>query len=259
MVTEVSTTIDLSGTVAVVTGGTRGIGRAITETLAAAGAAVVPTSRTQSDVDAAVESVRALGSDSLAVTTDVTDGAEVAALFETTAAELGGIDIVVNNAGINPVSGMGPPESVNPADFRTAIDVNLQGAFTCTHEAGDYLLENGGGSVVNVASISGLVGTKRQHGYVASKHGLVGLTKSAALDWAPEVRVNAIAPGYVSTELTDSIEENDDLHQSILSDIPTNRFADPAEIADAALFLASDMASYVTGECLTADGGWTAR
>jgi len=257
--TESSTAIDLTGSVAVVTGGTRGIGRAIAERLATAGAAVVPTSRTETDVEDAAARIRDLGSESLAVTTDVTDGAEVAALFETTADELGGVDVVVNNAGINPVSAMGGPESVDPEAFRSAVDVNLQGTFTCTHEAGEYLLENGGGSVVNVASISGLVGTKRQHGYVASKHGVVGLTKSTALDWAPEVRVNAVAPGYVSTDLTEPIEGNDDLYQSLLSDIPTGRFAEPEEIADAALFLASDMASYVTGECLTVDGGWTAR
>lgn len=259
MVTDMSTNIDLSGTVAVVTGGTRGIGRAIAETLAAADAAVVPTSRTESDVEDTAERIQDLGSESLAIATDVTDGAEVAALFETTADELGGVDVVVNNAGINPISAMGGPDSVDPDEFRMAVDVNLQGAFTCIHEAGEYLLESGGGSVINVASVSGLVGTKRQHAYTASKHGLVGLTKSAALDWAPKVRVNAIAPGYVSTELTESIEENEDLHQSILSDIPTDRFADPEEIADAALFLASDMASYVTGECLVVDGGWTAK
>lgn len=257
--TDAITGLDLSDRVAVVTGGTRGIGWAIARRLTQAGADVVATARTQSDVEDAADRIRDLGSESLAIATDVTDGAAVAALFETTAEELGGVDIVVNNAGINPLSAMGSPDAVDPDEFRAAVDVNLQGAFTCTHEAGEYLLESDGGSVVNVASISGLVGTKRQHAYVASKHGLVGLTKSAALDWAPDVRVNAVAPGYVSTDLTAAIEENDDLHESILADIPTDRFADPGEIADAALFLASDMATYVTGECLVVDGGWTAR
>lgn len=251
--------IDLSDSVAVVTGGTRGIGRAIAERLAEAGADVVPTARTQSDVEEAADAIRELGSDSLAISTDVTDTAEVAALFETTAAELGSVDIVVNNAGINPVSSMGSPENVDPAEFRRAVDVNLQGAFNCTHEAGDYLLDNGGGRVINVASTSGVVGTKRQHPYVASKHGLVGLTKSVALDWAPSVTVNTIAPGYISTELTTDIKENEALYESLLDDIPFSRFGEPEEIADAALFLASDMGSYVTGECFVADGGLTAR
>lgn len=251
--------IDLSGTTAVVTGGTRGIGRAIAETLAVAGADVVPTARTESDVAEAAGAIREYGVESLELATDVTDGAAVEALFETTADELGGIDVLVNNAGINPISGMGTPESLDPEEIRTAVEVNLVGAYTCIHEAGKFLLESESASVLNVASVSGLVGTKRQHGYVASKHGLVGLTKSVALDWAPDVRVNAIAPGYASTALTAPIENDEDLYESIREDIPVDRFADPDEVAATALFLASNMASYVTGECLAVDGGWTAQ
>lgn len=251
--------LDLTDTVAVVTGGTRGIGRAIAERFAEAGAAVVPTARTETDVEEATAAIRDYGVDALAQPTDVTDGAEVAALFERTADELGGVDVVVNNAGINPTSAMGTPESVDTAEFQRAVDVNLQGTFTCTHEAGEYLLDSGGGSVINIASTSGVVGTKRQHAYVASKHGIVGLTKSVALDWAPDVTVNTIAPGYTSTELTEDIKENDALYQSLLDDIPYGRFAEPGEVADTALFLASDMASYVTGECVVVDGGLTAK
>ena len=251
--------LNLSGKVAVVTGGTKGIGRAISEAFAAAGVNVVPTSRTDEDVTDAAAAVEAYGVDSLAQPTDVTDRAEIRALFERTNDQLGGVDIVVNNAGINPVSGMGTPETVPSDEFDATVDVNLQGAFDVLHEAGDYLLANGGGSVVNVASVSGLVGTPRQHAYTASKHGLVGLTKSVALDWAPDVRVNAVAPGYVSTDLTSGIEANEDLHESILDDIPAGRFADPEEVSNAALFLASELASYITGECLVVDGGWTAK
>lgn len=257
--TKISTTIDMSDTVAVVTGGTRGIGRAISETLAKAGANVVPTSRTKSDVEDAAERIRDLGSESLTMPTDVTDTTDVATLFETVAKELGSVDILVNNAGINPVSAMGNPETVDPEEFQSALRVNLQGAFICTHEAGEFLLDKNGGCIVNIASVSGLVGTKQQHSYVASKHGVVGLTKSTALDWAPKVRVNAIAPGYVSTVMTEPIKESKGLYESILSDVPVDRFADPEEIAGAALFLASDMASYITGECMVVDGGWTAK
>lgn len=256
---HVSTEIELSDTVAVVTGGTRGIGRAISESFAAAGADVVPTSRTETDVTDAVSAVEGYGVNSLSVASDITEPQDLRNLFERTKNELGTVDVVVNNAGVNPVSAMGSPETVEPKAFNTAVDVNLQGAYACTHEAGEYLLEEGGGSVINIASISGIVGTPRQHSYTASKHGLIGLTKSVALDWAPDVRVNAVAPGYVSTELTESIKENEQLYQSILDDIPTNRFADPKEIASTVLFLASDMASYITGECLVVDGGWTAK
>lgn len=252
-------TIDLSNRTAVVTGGTRGIGRAIAETLARAGANVVPTSRTEDDVRDAVQRIRELGRDSIVAPTDVTDRAAVHSLFERTADELGSVNIVVNNAGINPTSAMGRPEDLDPADFDVPVDVNLHGAFACTHAAGNYLLDNGGGSVVNVASVSGVVGTPRQHAYVASKHGLVGLSKSVALDWAPDIRVNAIAPGYVSTDLTAPIEANDELHESILKDIPCDRFASPEEVANAVLFLSSELSTYVTGECLVVDGGWTAE
>lgn len=249
---------DLDGRVAIVTGGTRGIGRAVSETLAAAGADVVPVSRTADDVTEAADAVRECGADSLEVPTDVTDAKAVEALVTRVVDELGGIDILVNNAGINPVSAMGRPEALDTAAVSDVLDVNLEGAITCTQAAGDALLE-GGGAVVNVASTAGIVGIKRQHGYVASKHGLVGVTKSTALDWAPEVRVNAVAPGYVDTDLTEPVQADEDLYDRLTSRTPIGRFADPEEIADTVCFLASDMASYVTGECLVVDGGFTVQ
>jgi NAD(P)-dependent dehydrogenase (short-subunit alcohol dehydrogenase family) len=248
---------DFDGRVAVVTGGTRGIGRAITEGLAESGADVVPTSRTRADVEEAVAAVEDRGGDSLSAPTDVTDADDRERLFERTAAELGGVDILVNNAGINPDNALGQPDVVDPEGFDLTLSVNLRAAFRCIQDAADYLGEDA--SVINVASVGGLVGLPRQHPYVASKHGLVGMTKSVALDWAPEVRVNAIAPGYVATELTDDLRENDQLRQSIVDRTPLERFAEPAEIAGPAVFLASDAASYVTGSCLSVDGGWTCR
>lgn len=250
---------DLDGRVAIVTGGTRGIGLAITRGLAAAGADVVPTSRTNADVEDAVDEVRDLGRHSLVAPTDVTEERDVAALVERTHDELGGPDVLVNNAGINPAAALGRPETVDVAAADEVLDVNLQGAFRCVQAAADHLLASEGGAVVNVASVGGVVGLPRQHPYVASKHGLVGLTRSMALDWAPDVRVNAIAPGYVATELTAGVRTNDELRGSILDRTPLARFADPGEIAGPAVFLASDAASFVTGECLTVDGGWTAR
>ncbi|XVH30284.1 SDR family NAD(P)-dependent oxidoreductase [Haloferacaceae archaeon DSL9] len=250
---------DLSGRVAVVTGGGRGIGRAIALGLARAGADVVPTARTAADVDAVAAEVREIGRRSLELPTDVTDRDAVESLFETTAAELGGVDVVVNNAGVNPGPALGPPERVEPDGYDLVLDVNLRGAFDCARAAADHLRESDGGSLINVASVGGLVGLPRQHPYVASKHGLVGLTKSMALDWAPEVRVNAVAPGYVSTELTAELEANDRLRESILRQTPLDRFADPDEIAGPVVFLAADAASYVTGSCLAVDGGWTSR
>ncbi|MFB6122135.1 MAG: SDR family NAD(P)-dependent oxidoreductase [Haloferacaceae archaeon] len=249
---------DLSGRTAVVTGGTRGIGLAIATGLADAGADVVPTSRTEADVEAAVDAVRDRGADSFVTTTDVATD-DVDALFGRVEAELGSVDVVVNNAGINPGHALGRPEDVSMDGYDDVLDVNLRGAFRCAKAAAAYLHDAEGGSVINVASVGGLVGLPRQHPYVASKHGLVGLTKSMALDWAPEVRVNVVAPGYVATELTEEVRENESLRDSIVRRTPLDRFADPEELAGPAIFLASDAASYVTGECLAVDGGWTAR
>jgi len=250
---------DLTGQVAVVTGGTRGIGLAMARGLADAGAAVVPTSRTETDVEAAVETIEDRGGQALGVTTDVTDADDVQELVDETVAEFGGLDVLVNNAGINPDDALGLPEDVTEDGFDATMGVNLRGAFVCSQAAAGHLHESANGVVVNVASVGGLVGLPRQHPYVASKHGLVGITRSMALDWAPDVRVVGIAPGYVATELTAEIRENDRLEQSIIDRTPLERFADPSELAGPVVFLASEAASYVTGETLAVDGGWTSR
>lgn len=249
---------DLSGRVALVTGGGRGIGRAISVELANAGAAVIPSARSTDEIEAVADEIEDNGGDAMAVPADVTDPDAVATVIDQAEDTFGSIDVVVNNAGFNPDDALGRPEDVSTESVEQVLGVNLSGAYEVTTAAANGLLENGG-TVINVASVGGLVGLPRQHPYVASKHGLVGLTKSISLDWAPEVRVNAIAPGYVSTELTEDVEANDHLRQSIIDRTPLARFADPTEIAGPVVFLASDAASYVTGEVLAADGGWTAR
>ncbi|WP_440769736.1 SDR family NAD(P)-dependent oxidoreductase [Natronorubrum sp. DTA28] len=248
----------LEGQVAIVTGGGRGIGRAIALGLADAGAAVVPSARSADEIEGVADEIEANGGDALAVPADVTDSDAVANVIERADDAFGGIDVVVNNAGFNPDDALGRPEGVATESLDRVLDVNLNGAYEVTAAAANHLHESGG-SVINVASVGGLVGLPRQHPYVASKHGLVGLTKSMSLDWAPDVRVNAVAPGYVSTELTEELESNDRLRQSIIDRTPLNRFAEPDEIAGPVVFLASDAASYVTGSCLAVDGGWTSR
>lgn len=249
---------DLSGKIAVVTGGGRGIGRAITLGMAAAGATVVPSARTAAEVEAVADEARDLGVEARAITADVTDDADVETLVEETVEAFDSLDILVNNAGFNPGDALGDPTEIEPDAVDGVLDVNLRGSFRTLRAAGPYLRE-AEGSVVNVASVAGEVGLPKQHPYVASKHGLVGLTKSAAMDWAPAVRVNAVAPGYVTTDLTETLQENERLRQSILDRTPLDRFAEPMEIAGPIVFLASDAASFITGETFAADGGWTAR
>ena len=254
-----SVSLDLDENVVVVTGGGRGIGAAIARRAAAAGASVVPSARTETEIDRVAASIRSAGCEATAIPADVTDPAAVDRLLEETVDTYGSIDAVINNAGINPRSALGRPESLEPGAFEQVVAVNLEGAFTVAARAAEGLAADGGGALVNVASVGGLVGLPRQHPYVATKHGLVGLTKSMALDWAPVVRVNAVAPGYVMTDLTADIEDNDRVKQSILERTPMERFAAADEIADPVCFLVSERASYVTGACLTVDGGWTAR
>jgi NAD(P)-dependent dehydrogenase (short-subunit alcohol dehydrogenase family) len=249
---------DLSGRTALVTGGSRGIGRAIALGLAEAGADVAPVARSREDVEATAGAVRERGPEACVATADVTDRTDVEAAFETVRGELSPVDVVVNNAGVNPDGALGTPERVDDESFEFVLDVNLEGAFRCARAAVEELRDREG-CIVNVASVGGLVGLPRQHPYVASKHGLAGLTKSLALDLAPDVRVNCLAPGYVATGLTEDLQSDEDLAASIRDRTPLDRFAEPEEIAGPAVFLASPAASYVTGAVLTADGGWTAR
>lgn len=249
---------DLSGEVAVVTGGSRGIGRAIAHGLAAAGADVAPVSRTESDVERVAGELAGYGVDTCVTTADVAEQADVADCLDTVADELGRPSVVVNNAGINPDAALGAPDRVDADDFDVVNDVNLRGAYAVAHAAAEHL-DATEGSLVNVASVGGLVGLPRQHPYVASKHGLVGITKSLALDWAPDVRANCLAPGYVATDLTEDLTGNEELAASIRERTPLDRFAEPEEVAGPAVFLASSAASYLTGATLAVDGGWTAR
>lgn len=249
---------DLTDRTAVVTGGSRGIGRAIVHGLAEAGADVAPLSRSAEDVARVAEEVRDRGGGSCVVTADVVDGDDVRRAFDAVREELGPLDVVVNNAGINPDAALGAPERVGDDAFTHVMDVNLDGAFTCARVAAEDLADQGG-NVVNVASVGGLVGLPRQHPYVASKHGLVGLTKSLALDWAPDVRVNCVAPGYVATDLTEDLTSDESLAASIRERTPLDRFAEPREVAAPVTFLASEAAAYITGAVLAVDGGWTAR
>ncbi|WP_231496273.1 3-oxoacyl-ACP reductase FabG [Nocardioides sp. URHA0032] len=229
----------LSGRTAVVTGGAQGLGRAIAERFVAEGARVVV-----GDVDvAAAESCAAALGSALAVRCDVTSEEDVAALVDAAVTTYGGLDVMVNNAGVLRDATM---RKMSLDDFRLVLDTHVQGTWLGTRAAAAVMREAGTGSIVNMSSISGKVGNVGQTNYSAAKAAVVGLTKAAAKEVAHAgVRVNAIQPGLIRTPMTEAMRE--DIWQQRLREIPMQRFGEPSEVAAVALFLASDLASYLTG------------
>lgn len=249
--------IDFSGKVAIVTGGGRGLGRAIAEGFAAAGARVVLAGRIQATLDDAVSAIRAGGGLAQAVQADVQSEASIAALCEAVVSEHGGIDVLVNNAGINPW--YKAPEDTSLDEWRAVIDTNLTGVFLICKHAGKAMIARGSGAIVNITSVAGRLGLARTTAYCAAKGGVELLTRQLAFDWAKKgVRVNAVAPGYFETDLTEGLRGHDILFERVVGRTPLGRFGVPAEVVGACLFLASPMASYITGQSLAVDGGWTA-
>lgn len=243
---------DLTGRLAVVTGGAAGIGRAISEVLAEAGATVVVVDR---DEAAAMSLAERL--EGQAQPLDVTDAEAAEAAAADLVARHGTPDILVNNAGIVMNA---PSLEVHLADWRRVMDVNLHGVFHTSRAFGRHMVAAGKGAVVNISSICGevTVHPQPQAAYNAAKAGVNLLTKSLAVEWAGKVRVNAVAPGYTATELTLLGRSKPEWFNTWLSGTPMGRLAEPREIALAVAFLASDAASYVTGTVLTVDGGYTA-
>lgn len=248
----------LDGRVALVTGASRGIGEAIAIEMAAAGASVVALARSEEDLEATVERIEADGGAAIACTADVTYGPQVEAAFDRAADEFGPVDILVNNAGTNPY--FGDARDLDIETWEHIMRVNATGTFRCAREFARRIDERDGeGSIVNVASVGGVVGLPHQAPYTASKHAIVGLTRTLAVEWAPDIRVNALAPGYVKTEFTAGVRDNESIYEEMLTEIPQDRFADPDEIAGAAVYLAGPAASYATGEIHAVDGGYTAH
>ncbi|WP_299269584.1 SDR family NAD(P)-dependent oxidoreductase [Halorientalis sp.] len=244
----------LDGRVAVVTGGSRGIGEEIAVAMAEAGADVAPVARSEDALEATADRIESTGQNAAPYRIDVTDDAAIEAMFEDIEASLGTVDVLVNNAGTNPF--YGDARKLDIETWQKILEVNVSGAFYCAQEFGRRVDT---GCVINVASVGGVVALPYQLPYTASKHAMVGMTKGLAVEWAPDIRVNALAPGYVKTEFTAGVRENQDIHDDILETIPADRFADPEEIANIAVYLASDAAAYVTGETHVADGGMAAE
>ena len=247
----------LDGRTSIVTGGSRGIGEEIAVALAEAGADVVPIARSEDALQETTERIEDAGSETLLRPVDVTDRDQIEALFDDVETRIGDVDVLVNNAGVNPY--FGRSTEVDPETWAHIFDVNVVGSFNCAQAFGRRVQDrDGSGALLNVASVGGVIGLPYQTPYTASKHAIVGMTRSLAVEWAPAIRVNALAPGYVKTAFTEGVREHEDIRADILADIPQDRFADPEEMAGVAVYLVSDAASYVTGEIHLADGGMAA-
>jgi NAD(P)-dependent dehydrogenase (short-subunit alcohol dehydrogenase family) len=250
-------TFSLNGKIALVSGAGRGIGRSIAVGLAKAGADLVVFSRTKEQFQATASEIKGLGRRALGMRVDVSKREDVANMVEMSVREFGRLDVLVNNAGLNPSYTF--IERVKDKHWDQIMDVNLRGAFNCCREVIPIMKEQGRGCIINVASVAGLKALYKCAPYTASKGGLVQLTRTMAIELAPfNIRANVLAPGFVGTELTEGLLTDPEENERVLSLIPMGRTGEAHEIAPAVVFLASDAASYITGAVLCVDGGWSA-
>ncbi len=244
--------ISLEGRVALVTGGSRGIGRAIAETLAQAGATVVINYRNNSAAaDETIAAIGAAGGTASALPADVSQAADIDRLFKDIVSTYGRLDILVNNAGITRDTLL---LRMKEDDIDAVLDTNLRGVILCAKAALRPMMKTGGGRIINITSVVGLSGNAGQVNYAAAKAGVVGVTKSIAREMASrQITVNAVAPGYIATEMTDALGEQ--TKEAVLSAIPLGRLGTPQDVAGMVCFLASDAAAYITGQTFVVDGG----
>ncbi len=246
---------DLSGKIALVTGGTSGIGKAIATGLAEAGADVVAPSRTPEKVQNMVENLKALNSETLGITTDVTNLEEVEKLKEKIIEKFGKIDILVNNAG---TTIKGDAEELPMEEWRRIIDLNLNSVFSTSQIIGRQMIKQKHGKIINIASIGSTLALKGSIAYCASKGGVLQLTRVLASEWAEYgIEVNAIAPAYFKTPMTSGILDSEEFMRELRERVPMKRLGETEELKGIAVFLASPATSYMTGETIFVDGGWT--
>jgi NAD(P)-dependent dehydrogenase (short-subunit alcohol dehydrogenase family) len=249
---------NLHDRIAVVTGGSRGIGKAIALAFGEAGAKVVVAARKMPLLTEVADEVKATGGEALAVKCDLSKDTDLFNLIEKTVETFGRIDILINNAGISPF--LAKSEEVTKEMFQEVIQVNLLAPFLLCREAGKIMMKNNWGRIINIASVGGMVGFQRQIAYSATKGALIQMTRVLAIEWSQKynITVNAIAPAYVATDLTEGVRASKRISENLLQRTPMRRFGETEEIVTAALYLASEYSSYTTGTTLTVDGGWMA-
>lgn len=249
--------LEFQGKVGLVTGGTSGIGRETALLFAKTGAKVVVAGRRETEGNETIELIRAAGGEALFVKTDVSKAADVEALIQKAVQRFGRLDVAFNNAGIEGVWVSIIRQSEE--DWDRTIDINLKGVWLCLKYEIRQMLKQGGGAIVNMASIQGLAGSAGAAAYTASKHGVIGLTKAAALETARNrIRINAVCPAAVETPMSDRIFGAPEVHKFVLGCHPIGRFGKPAEVAEAVVWMCSDRASFMTGQSLVLDGGFLA-
>ncbi len=251
-------TTELRGKVAIVTGGTSGIGRDAAVLFAKAGAKVVVAGRREAEGKETIDLIRAAGGDGLFVKTDVSRAADVRALVQKTVEKFGRLDVAFNNAGIE--GSWSPIAEQSEEDWNRTIDINLKGVWLCLkYEIQQMLKQGGGGAIVNMASVAGWIGSAGAATYCASKHGVMGLTKSAALETARSgIRVNVVCPAVIETPMGERLWGAPEAKKFALGLHPIGRFGTPMEIAEAVVWMCSDRASFMTGQSLVLDGGFLA-
>ena len=249
---------DLTGKVAIVTGGNGGIGLGMARGLARAGASVVIAGRNQAKSESAAREVETLGAKALAIAVDVTDKNAVASMVEATLKTFGRLDILINNAGINIRN---PAHTLSLDDWRAVIDTNLTSAFLCAQAVYPAMKKAGGGKIINIGSMMSIFGAGFAPAYAASKGGIVQFTKSIALSWAADnIQANAILPGWIDTDLTRKAREQlPALNENVLNRTPAKRWGTIDDLAGAAVFLASPASDFVTGTTIPVDGGYSAQ
>jgi NAD(P)-dependent dehydrogenase (short-subunit alcohol dehydrogenase family) len=246
---------DLSGKTALVTGASRGIGESIAHTLAAYGAHVIVSSRKLDACESVAAAIRAAGGSAEAAACHIGEMAQIEALFGDIAERHGRLDILVNNAATNPY--FGPIVDTDPASFQKTVDVNIRGYFYSSVHGARLMAKNGGGSIVNVASVNGVIPGDKQGIYSITKAAVISMTQAFAKECASSgVRVNALLPGATDTKFASALVHNPEVLKRLMPRVPLGRVAQPGEMAGAVLYLASDAASYTTGTCLNVDGGY---